>query len=146
MVSLTMTCHFKSVANRHHSSSGDKEQSARAEASRRFVRVGQQCVDLAGQAVDKMFHISRTSSAKKTSILGFLPKTCGALICAPGGRPRGSNQVHLKGREARSAPPARFRPDPEHSFPIRSWSHEAYEVQRRPAPFCVWAIRVYLCV
>ena len=41
-----------------------------AEEQQRFVRVGQQCVELAWEAVDTMFHTAGTSTAKKTALLG----------------------------------------------------------------------------
>lgn len=40
------------------------------EDERRFIRAGQQCINLAWEAVDTMFHTSLTSSARKTSVLG----------------------------------------------------------------------------
>lgn len=40
------------------------------EEERRFVRMGQECIHLAAEAVDTMFQTSRTSSAKKSSVLG----------------------------------------------------------------------------
>jgi 3-hydroxy-9,10-secoandrosta-1,3,5(10)-triene-9,17-dione monooxygenase len=40
------------------------------EDERRFIRAGQQCVNLAWEAVDTMFHTSRTASAGKMSVLG----------------------------------------------------------------------------
>jgi 3-hydroxy-9,10-secoandrosta-1,3,5(10)-triene-9,17-dione monooxygenase len=43
---------------------------ASPEEERRFIRIGQQCMDFAWEGVDTMFHSSGTSSARKTSPLG----------------------------------------------------------------------------
>ncbi len=65
-ISLQMGSAYTDLARRAR----EEGMASTAEASRRFVRIGQQCLDLAGQAMNTMFYTSRTSSAKRSAMLG----------------------------------------------------------------------------
>lgn len=65
-ISLQMASDYMDLARRVQ----EEGIPAVAEAERRFLRVGQQACELAGEAVDTMFRTSRTSAAKKSSTLG----------------------------------------------------------------------------
>lgn len=64
-LALRMASDYTDMAVHHM-----QEGSTSPEAEARFLRVGQQCAELAAEAVDIMFQTSRTSATKKSSMLG----------------------------------------------------------------------------
>jgi len=65
-ISLQMASGYMELARRVRA----EGMESTAEVQRRFIRVGQQALDLSGQAVDTIFRTSRTLAAKKTAMLG----------------------------------------------------------------------------
>lgn len=64
-LALRMASDYTEMARRHM-----QEGATSPEAEARFLRVGQECAEFAGAAVDTIFQTSRTSAAKKSSMLG----------------------------------------------------------------------------